>query len=307
MSPLTSRYSCDSFGLADRPAPPEGTEPCAETRLATIGYFKAMGIPLVSGREFGPSDTKEAQPVVVISEEMARQYWPGGNAIGQRFKWGSVAADGPWRAVVGVVGNTKHYGLAEATPPEVYMPWGQGGANSMTVAVGAPRDASSLAVEVRSAIAGIDPALLISEMQTTRELMARATAVPAFRTQLLSAFAFVALGLAVSGVYGALSFFVAQRQREIGIRLALGATPRGVRNYIMKRGLSSALLGTAIGLAAAFPLMRLLGDQLFGVTPSDPVAFITAAALLAATAVVASYVPARRATLLDPVATIRSD
>jgi putative ABC transport system permease protein len=307
MSPLTSRYSCDSFGLADRPAPPEGTEPCAESRRATIGYFKAMGIPLVSGRDFDERDRKESEPVVVISEEMARQFWPGGNALGQRFKWDSATADGPWRTIVGIVGNTKHHGLAEAVPPEVYVPWAQGGSMSMTFAVSAARDAASLAAEARRAIAGIDPALVVTEMQTTRELVTRAIAVPAFRTQLLTVFALVALGLAVVGIYGALSFFVAQRQREIGIRLALGATPRGVLSYIMRRGLSSALLGTAIGLVIAFPLMRLLADQLFGVTPADPVAFVAAATLLAATAGLASYVPARRATRLDPVATIRSD
>jgi putative ABC transport system permease protein len=307
MSPLTPRYSCDSFGLADRPAPPAGQEPCAESRAATADYFRAMGIPLRSGRVFDGSERPDGPLVIVVSETMARKYWPDGGALGQRFKWGCVACDTPWLTVIGVVGDVKHYSLEEDAPPEVYSPLEQTGSSAMTVAVRTSRDPASLAGEVRDVVRSLDPALAVSEMFTTRELVGRATAAPAFRTQLLTAFALVALGLAVAGVYGVLSFFVAQRRREIGIRLALGATPGGVRRYIIRRGLSAAALGTIIGLAAAVPLMRLLGDLLFGVKPDDPMAFAAGPLLLLGAALLACYLPARRATLLDPVATIRTD
>jgi putative ABC transport system permease protein len=307
IAPLTQRWSCDSFGLDDRPAPTPGTEPCAENRVVTPQYFEAMGIPLRQGRLLNASDTREARRVIVISEAMAREYWPDGNALGKRFKWGSVASDQPWLTIVGVVGNVRTYDLAEPAAPDVYVPLQQSGATAMTIAVRAPRDPATLAAEVRGAIATLDPALAISETFSTSELVARSTALPRFRTQVLTTLAIVALALAVVGVYGVLSFFVAQRRREIGIRLALGATPRGITRFVLRTGLAATAIGCVIGVVAALPLMKLLREQLFEVSPSDPLAFIAAPGLLLVTALIACYVPARRATRLEPALTIRPD
>ena len=307
MAPLTRRWSCDSFGLADRVPPAQGTEPCAENRVVTPRYFQAMGIPLLQGRFLDDSDTRESQRVVVISESMARQYWPDGNALGQRFKWGSARSNQPWLTIVGVVGSVRTYDLVEPAAPDVYVPLQQSGTTAMTVAVRAARDPATLTGEIRAAIADLDPALAISETFSTAELVARATALPLFRTQVLTTLAVVALGLAVIGVYGVLSFFVAQRRREIGIRLALGATPRGITRFVLRTGLTATAIGSLLGVLASLPLMKLLRDQLFEVSPSDPIALILAPALLLITALIACYVPARRATRLEPAATMRPE
>jgi len=306
-SPLSGRNSCDSFGLDDRPAPPQGQEPCAEVRVATPGYFTAMGIRLEAGRHLSLEDTADTQPVAVISDSMAKRYWPAGTAVGQRLKWGSVASESPWLTIVGVIGGVRHFGLNELAPDEVYMPMEQRGAPAVTFAVRTEHDASALREQVRVIIADLDPALPVAELLTTNELVARSVALPAFRTQLLTAFAVLALLLAVSGVYGVVAFQVGQRRREIGIRLALGATSREVRRLVVRRGMSTVALGCGIGVVAAFPLMRLLQDALFGVTPGDPLPYVIAPAVLLATALAASYLPARRATAFDPVDTIRGD
>jgi putative ABC transport system permease protein len=306
MSPLTDRYSCDSFGLADRPAPPEGQEPCAEARVATRGYFMAMGIPVVKGRLFDQSDTESAPPVIIINETMAQKYWPDGDGLGQRFKWGSAGSDDPWRTVVGIVRDVKHFALDAGAYGEVYVPIAQSGPTVMTFAVRTSRDPAQLPSEIRGAIAALDPSLPISEVFTTRQLVQRSTAMQTFRTQLLSAFAVVALGLAIVGVYGVMAFFVAQRSQEIGIRLALGASPAVVRRLVIGRGMKAAGLGATLGLIVSIPVTRLIGGLLFGMTPSDPIAYALALLLLLSTALLASYVPARRATRIDPIRTIKA-
>jgi putative ABC transport system permease protein len=306
MSPLTDRYSCDSFGLADRPAPPEGQEPCAEARVATPDYFTAMGISLVKGRSFEPGDRESTPPVIIINETMARKYWPGGNGLGQRFKWGSVSSDDPWRTVVGIVRDVKHFALDAEAYSEVYVPVAQSGTTVMTLAVRTTRDPQTLPVEIRTAVSALDPLLPISEVFTTRQLVQRSTAMQTFRTQLLTAFALVALGLAIVGVYGVMAFFVAQRSQEIGIRMALGASPAAVRRMVIGRGIKAAILGAVLGLIVSIPVTRLIGGLLFGVTPGDPIAYALGPALLVSTALLASYLPARRAARIDPIRTIKA-
>ncbi|HSC25833.1 MAG TPA: ABC transporter permease [Vicinamibacterales bacterium] len=307
MPPLTDRYSCDSFGLADRPAPPAGEEPCTEARVATRGYFAALGIPLLAGRAFTAGDTADAPGVIVINDAMAQKYWPDGNALGQRFKWGCVSCGTPWLTVIGIVGNVKHFGLDAEAAGEVYTPLEQSGPLTLTMAVRTVRDPGSLASEVRGAVGALDPALPIFEVFTTRQLVAQSTAVPAFRTEVLTTFAVVALGLAVIGVYGVMAFFVAQRSHEIGVRLALGASPADVRSLVVRRGMTAAAAGALLGIAASVPVTQLIGGLLFGVTPHDPVAYGVAPLLLLATALLASYLPASRATRVDPLAALRAE
>jgi putative ABC transport system permease protein len=305
MSPLSGRHSCDSFGLADRPAPPAGQEPCAEVRVATPGYFGAMGIPLISGRQLALSDNRGSLPVAVIGESMARRYWPAGDAVGQRLKWGSVASDGPWLTIVGVIGDIKHFALNEPAPDEVYMPLAQRSASVFTIAVNRRGDPSAMRDDIRRVVRAKDPALPVAELFTTDELVSRSVALPRFRTELLSTFAALALLLAMVGIYSLMAFQVAQRRREIGIRLALGASPREVKRLIVARGMKSVGLGCAIGIAAAIPLMRVTSDILFGVTPGQPSAYVIGPALLILSALMASYVPVRRAVAVDPVSTMR--
>lgn len=307
MAPLSQRSSCDSFGLADRPAPPDGEEPCAEARVATADYFRAMGIRRLAGRGFEPADTADGAQVVIVSESMAKKYWPAGDALGQRLKWGSVASDDPWRTIVGVVADLKFFGLDADPVPEIYVPVGQGGTFSLTWAARTSRDPAALAAEARRAVAELDPELPLYEVQTTRQLVDRSTVLPRFRTDVLGAFAAIALLLALVGIYGVMAFYVAQRSREIGIRMTLGATPREVRALVMRRGMAAAAVGAGLGLVAAVPLVRLLRGMLFGVEASNPTAFVAAPLLLLATALVASLLPARRATRVDPVVAIRAE
>ena len=307
-SPLSGRFSCDSFGLGDRPAPQEGTEPCAEVRAATPGYFRAMGMALLAGREIEASDRADSPFVAIISQSMARRYWPDGNPLGKRFKWGSLRAETPWRTIVGVIGDVKHYALDEEAPDEVYMPLEQVGATAMTFAVRV-REGGAWDVrdQVRGIVSEMDPSLPVAEVFTTSELVSRSTALPAFRTQLLTVFAAVALLLALAGVYAVMTFHVTQRRREIGVRLALGATSGEVRHLVVVRGAKLVAVGCVIGMAVAFPLMGLLREVLFGVTPREPLPYAVAPVILLATAVLASYLPAHRATTVDPVETMRTE
>jgi ABC-type antimicrobial peptide transport system permease subunit len=199
----------------------------------------------------------------------------------------------------------KHFGLAEAAPDEVYMPLRQQGLSSITFAVRVSGSAEAFRDSVRSVVREADPSLPMAELFTTRQLVAKSVALPMFRTSLLAAFAMLALVLSVTGVYGLMTFHVAQRRREIGIRLALGARPLEVQRQIVGHGMALASVGCALGLAAAIPLMRLTRSLLFGVTASDPRAYILATLILGFTALVASYVPARRVTAVSPVESIR--
>ena len=306
-SPLSGRSSCDSFALEDRAAPPAGQEPCAEVRVATPGYFAAMGIPLVGGRLLAESDVAAGQRVAVISDVMARRYWPAGNAVGQRFKWGSSEAKTPWLTVVGIIGNVRHFDLTEPPPDEVYMPLAQSSASAFTLAVRLTDDPAALRDRVRTLVGEIDPALPVAELRTTAEVVARSVALPAYRAQLLAGFAGLALVLALAGVYSLTAFQIAQRRREIGIRLALGATPREVKGMVARRSVRAVAIGCALGVAAAVPVMRVARTALYDVEPGDPASYLAAVLMLLATASVASYVPARRATRFDPVDTLRTD
>jgi predicted permease len=304
-SPLSGRYSCDSFALADRAAPPEGQEPCAEVKVASPGYFNAMGIPLIAGRHLAASDTSTTSQVAVISDSMARRYWPEGNPVGQRLKWGSLTSQTPWLTIVGVVGNVKHFGLGESAPDDVYMPLKQRSLSAITFAARVNGRADALQDAVRTVVREADPGLPVAEVLTTRQLVSKSVALPAFRTSLLAAFAILALVLSVTGVYGLMAFHVAQRRREIGIRLALGAHPHDVQRQVIAHGMALAGVGCLIGIAAAIPLMKLMRSLLFGVSATDPLAYVVATVLLGITALLASYIPARRVTAVSPVETIR--
>jgi predicted permease len=279
----------------------EGQRPDAFIRVVSDGYFEAVGIPLRAGRVFTQGDRAAGDPVVVINETLARTLWPGQDAVGK-----SMTQDGG-RRVVGVVGDVRHYALEETGGPEMYLPLRQTGdysAVDLVVRTTLPPD--TLASAVREALRPIDPNLPAREFQTLRELVDRAVSPRRFLVVLLGGFAVFALLLASLGIYGVISYSVSQRVQEIGIRMALGASATDLQGRILLQTLGLAGIGLALGMIASRVLASALGSFLFGVTASDPATFIGMGALLVAVAALAGYVPAWRASRIDPMVALRA-
>jgi putative ABC transport system permease protein len=295
--------STNSFRIVGRESE-AATQPEITIRRVTPGYFRTMGVPLVRGRLLADSDTTTAPTVVLINDAAARRFFPDQEPLGKQINfWGSS------RTIVGIVGNERFQGLAEAPPIGLYAPLAQvpsaNGANALLVR--SSGDPSLLVAGVRAAVREQDPALAVFGLEPLVETVSRSIAERRFTMLVLGLLAFVALFLAAIGVHGVLSYTVTQRTREIGIRLALGAPPSGVLRLVVGQGLILALTGTAIGLAAAFALTRSMGTLLFGVTPTDPLTIAVVPLALALVALAASYLPARRATMVDPVRALRAD
>ena len=282
-----------------------GETEVANFRRVTPGFFEAMGIPLVQGRLFTAEDDESRSAVAIISREMARRYWPDGNPIGQRIQRVRKAADNPWITVVGVVGDVQDAGLG--TLPEVtfYTPYPQNTYNNMNLVVRTSVEPLSLVSGVRQAIQRVDRDQPVAEVTTMDEWIANSVSKRRFSTFMLSLFAGLGLLLAIVGIYGVLSYSVSQRRQEMGVRLALGADGRNLVLLVLRHGLTLTAVGLALGIAVALMLTRLIAGLLFDVQPTDPVTFagITAGLLLVALA--ASYVPARRASRVDPIVSLK--
>jgi putative ABC transport system permease protein len=287
-------------------------------QAVTADYFRAMGVALVRGRAFADHDTADSARVAVIEEALARRFFGDADPIGKRiafeFTGHGPAAQPIWREVVGVVGHVRHYGIAhEPDVMEVYAPLEQlpiyfrERRPNMTLFVRTPLDPAYLASSVRGVVSRIDADIPVFSVQPMSEYVALATEQPRLNMTLLALFAALALALASVGIYGVLSYVVRRRSHEIGIRLALGATRGDVLRLVVGHGMALAAAGIAIGLAAAWAVTQLLRGLLFGVSPHDPATFAAIAALLAAVAFAASYVPGRRATRVDPVETLRAE
>ena len=275
-------------------------------------YFSVMGMPLVRGRAFTPADTDGAPPVAVITDGLARRLWHGRDPIGKRLKLGFGAADAdPWRTVVGVVGTVKQTGLGDESSEAVYTPLTQAPRSfllmAMTFVVRTPLDPAAVAPVLRREIQAVDPNLPVDRITTLSDLLSDSVSEPRFRTVVVGAFAGVALALVATGIMGVLAYLVTQRTREIGLRMALGADGVQVVRLVLRQTFVMSLAGVVLGLAAASALTQLLRSYLFDVQPTDPMTFAGAAALLVAVALVASYVPARRATNVDPLVALRSE
>jgi len=305
--PFGGGYSCDSFGLEDRPAPAPGEEPCAEIRFTRGDYFAAMGIDLLDGRTFTASDDAQAPAVIVVNRTFADTWWPQGDALGKRFKYGSRDAEGPWRTIVGVVDDVHHFGLAEAPPAEVYFPHPQYPSRGLTYALRVDGDAAGIVGAVRSRVSEIDPELPVHDVATMEQLIAGSLAAERLRSLLLATFAATAVLLAIVGLYSVLATAVSQRHQEFGVRVALGARAGDVLGLVMRRGLLLTAAGILIGLLGALALTGGMRSLLFEVSPSDPATFGAVALLLLAIAALACWVPARRATRVDPVLALRRD
>jgi putative ABC transport system permease protein len=293
----------NSFRIIGREAE-AASQPEISVRRVTSGYFRTMNVPLVRGRLLADSDTTTAPPVVLINEEAAERFFAKDDPLGKQISfWGAR------RTIVGVIGNERFHGLSEAAPIAVYAPLDQApsanGAGALLVrTIGDP---SALAGAVRSAIREQDAALAVFGLEPFTDTVSRSIAERRFTMLVLGALASVALTLAAIGVHGVLSYSVTERTREIGIRLALGAHPSGVLRLVVTEGLTLAIAGAGLGLAAAFLLTRSMGTLLYGVTPTDPSTFTLVAAGLIVVALAASYFPARRATRVDPVHALRTE
>ena len=280
--------------------------PDAQNRQATPGWFAAMGIPLVRGRLIERSDDEKAARVLVVNETFAKQFFANGDAIGKRIRLGKLTSEFPWATIVGVVGDVRGFALDEPPLPTMYWPVSQIRATpSLAIVVRTEGDPTNLTSSVRDAIAEIDRAQPIYEMQTLDQLVAKSLGQRRFTLTLMLLFGVLALVLSAIGIYGVMAFAVTQRTQEIGIRMALGASALDVLKMVVGSGMFLAAIGVAVGLIGAFGLTRLMASLLFGVSPTDFLTFGLVTAGLLFVALLACYIPARRATKVDPLVALR--
>ena len=283
--------------------------PTAGMRIVTPRYFSTMQIPLRSGRAFDARDDENGPEVVAINEEAARRYWPGIDPLGQQLKLGVRLAEARsgLKTIVAVVGDVKANSLDATAAPEVYVPYAQHQVDSLTIAIRTSGDPMAFVPMARADLASLDRDLPLAGVRTMDEVIGRSIAERRFTMLLLASFACVAVLLAAVGVYGVLAYLVSQRTQEIGVRLAIGATPGDVVRLFVREGAGLTLVGVACGLAGALAVTRALSTLLFGVTTTDPITFAAVAGMLAIVALLASYLPARRAARVDPMTALRTD
>jgi predicted permease len=303
--PMSGMTLTSSLTIEGR-STPGVLEPEVEYRVATPDYFGTMGIPLRAGRLFDAHDDASAGTVAVINETTARLYWPGESAVGKRIKLGAPEQQ-PWITVVGVVGDVRHFGLDVAPHAEVYRPYAVNPLSAPVLVIRADTDVTALAQTLAARVRSVGPEVPAYRVFAVQELVDRSTAQRRFLMLLLAGFAAAALLLAVIGVYGMVSQSVAQRTREIGVRMALGASPAAALALVFREGLALVAAGIAIGAVAAAALTRLMARLLFVVHPLDPASFAGAVGAVAVFALLACYVPARRATRVDPLVALRME
>jgi putative ABC transport system permease protein len=279
-----------------------GKDPVIAMRQVSLGYFDAVRTPLLRGRVFNETDTAAGQPVVVINQTTATRYWPGQEAVGKHL---ANSRDRVQREIVGVVADVKFGGLNAASTEEMYLPIAQAPWPTMTLVVRSSANPQPLVAAVRAKIAERDPDLPVTGILSMEEVVATSVAQPRITMQVVGVFAGFALLLAAIGIYGVMAYSVTTRKQEMGIRVALGARPADILRLVVGQGMRMTLVGVALGVVVSLALTRLLSSLLFGVHATDPLAFSAAALVLAATAFVACYIPARRATRVDPIVVLR--
>jgi putative ABC transport system permease protein len=315
--PLSGTDGSTGVLIEGQPIPPASERPKAHWRSTTPDYFRAMGIRLLDGREISNQDRRDTAKVAVVNETLARKFWPGASAIGKRLAIDFEAmrfyrdrapefdlAMG-LREIVGVVADVKHQRLDGESFPEMYVPESQRGGRDMTVVLRTAGDPLNLSAAVRAEVLAVDKEQPITNISSMSRVMAASVAQPRFNSIILGAFAAIALLLSVVGIYGVISYSVAERTHEIGIRMALGATALDVLRLVVGQGLRLTLIGAAIGVAGAMALTRLMTSLLYNVSPTDPVIFAAVLATLVFSAFVACLVPARRAVKVDPTVALR--
>ena len=295
------------FVIEGKPDPGPENQPGAGYSVICPNYFRTMGIRLIGGREFTERDSQNAPGVIVINEAMAKRYWPNEDPLGKRIKIGGFNSDNPWMTIVGIAQDVKQGGLDRQSRREFFRPYSQAAWPVMTVVVRTASNPGAFINPIKQALARIEPDRAASGIRTMDEVIYDSLGSRRFPMMLLVAFSLVALTLAAVGISGVVGFSVSQRTREIGIRMALGARSGNVIRLVLNRSMAAALIGVAVGLAASFGLTRFLTGLLFEVKPMDPIVMGSAALILAGVAFIACYLPARRATKVDPMIALRCE
>jgi putative ABC transport system permease protein len=295
----------DTFNLENMLALEDAKSPLASVLFTSPGYFRTLGVPLVQGRDFTERDNASAPLAVIINETLARKYFGKESPVGKRLKGGGTdRTSNPWMEIVGVVGDVKYEGLETSTAPAYYMPFLQNPIRVMNLVVSASLAPETLTAAVRAEVRNIDPEIPVARISTMEKLIDESVAQPRFRTFLIGIFSAVAMLLAAIGIYGVVAYSVSQRTQEIGIRMALGARRSDVLRLVVRQGMRLTLAGVALGVIGALALTRLTANLLFGVGATDPVTFAAISILLICVALLACYIPARRASRLDPMAAL---
>jgi putative ABC transport system permease protein len=295
------RPSSSRFNVPGSPLIHPDSLPAAQLRVVSPDYFQAMGIPLRSGRAFTERDLN--QPVAIINETMARRYWPGRDPVGQKYISGVWGPAPQYSTIIGVAGDVKEIGLDSEPTDDEYFPF----LGAAYVIVRAEGDAAWLGPAVRRAIHDVDPELPVADVRTMQRIVAESAQNKRWTLILLGAFAALALGLALVGIYGVMAWSVARRTREIGIRVALGAAPRRIAWLVIADGAKLCAIGSAIGIVGAIGARRVLASLVFGVSTADPWVYGAVIVLMAGVAIAACYLPARRAGRVDPTEALKAD
>jgi predicted permease len=305
--PFTPAIGWGGMNVEAYVPPPGESELQVDQRFATPDYFTTMGIPLKEGRFFRASDQPEHEPIVIVDEKMARRFWPNESAIGKRVKPGTSDSKAPWRTIVGVVGSVKQYGLEVEGRMVVYYSITQAPVGGVFAVARTEGDPAAVSAQVVRAIRSMDANVAIYDVATMDERVSRSLARQRFAMVMLTVFAGFALVLAAVGVYSVMSYLVSQGTRDIGVRMALGADRRVVHRMIFGQGLVLTLGGVVAGLIGAFALTRVMRSLLFDVSPSDVMIFVSVSLLLATVSLAASFIPARRATRIEPLVALRDE
>jgi putative ABC transport system permease protein len=305
--PLSGANASRGFAIEGRPQPPPGQGAGASYRVTCPGYFRTLGIPIVAGRDFSADDTLRAPRVVIVNASTAAKYWPDETPLGKRIKFGDLSSDTPWLTIVGIVRDVRHFGLDTEAYREIYRPYSQVVWPVMTVTATTAVEPLTMASAVRSALRRIDPEQPVSSVMSMEQVLQESLGPRRFPMLLLGAFSAIAFALAAVGVYGVVGCVVSLRTREIGIRMALGAHRRSVVRLMIARSLVPIGMGVVAGIAGAVAAGRLLEALLFQVRPADPAVLVTIAALLGGAAVLATWIPARRAAGVDPSVVLREE
>jgi putative ABC transport system permease protein len=304
--PMSGDNWTRSFNVEGYQPPPNTNGPWGDFRIVTPSYFQTLGVAIKRGREFDPSDVVGGRQVAVVDEVLANRYWPNQNPIGKRVGFGN--AENPrWMEIVGVVAHTMQNNPREDEHTQLYVPYAQFAEGQMGLVLRTRGEPMDLVPQVRQAVLALDPEQPIFDVQTMRDRISSAAAEPRFLSVLLALFALVAAVIAAIGIYGVMSYLVVQQTREFGIRLALGADPSHVRGYVLRRGLVLSGLGVLAGLGAALALSRAVSGLLFRTSPFDPLVLSTVVAALVGVALLAAWLPARRATRVDPIVALRAE
>jgi putative ABC transport system permease protein len=295
------------FTIEGQPPQASGQEPLAETRVITPGYFNALKIHLISGRTFDRGDIKQSPRVAIVSDTLARQFFPDRDALGKRLKMGRAEGDGPLFTVIGVVRDVRQINVESAPRPQIYFPNSQVGFGDLQIVIRTSNDLDSTADLVREEMGRIDKLITISNARPLEQLFDQAVAHRRFHVRLLTLFAVCALALAAIGLYGLMAYAVAQRNHEIGVRMALGARRVDILFDVIRKGMRRVVVGIGVGLVLSYVLGRFLESLLFEVSATDPMTLCGVAGLMLFVGFAANYFPARRAARVDPVTALKCE